>query len=98
MIVIFILVITYEYKISKIIKNNKQLRANNDKLAGMVANMAEAGDDLIISYKTLFEVARERFSEEEIEELFAEKMENVLIQHVQEKENRDARYSKRDES
>lgn len=84
-IAIAIMVTVYEFKLSKISKENKKLRSHNNKLAMAVCNLSDAGDDLLISYKALLEVAEERLDRKELEESFQAKREILESQYFEEK-------------
>lgn len=84
-IVISILVFSYERKISRITKHNQSLAIYNIKLIDATESLIIAGNELAISYDALYEVAKERFEDEEIEELFDEKFKLVVEKHAKER-------------
>lgn len=90
-IVIFILVFSYERKISRITKHNQLLARDNMKLIDATESLIRTGNELAISYDTLYEVAKERFEDEEIEELFNEKFKLVAEKHTKGRDTNDGR-------
>lgn len=90
-IVIFISVFSYEIKISRITKHNRLLARDNMELTDAIESLMRAGNELAISYDTLYEVAKERFEDEEIEELFDEKFKLVAEKHIKGRDTDDGR-------
>jgi hypothetical protein len=90
-IVIFISVFSYERKISRITKYNQLLARDNMKLIDAVESLMRAGNELAISYEALYKLAKERFEDEEIRELFDEKFKLVAEKHAERKDTDDGR-------
>lgn len=90
-IVIFILVFSYEIKISRITKHNQLLVINNMELIDDIESLMRARNELAISYDALYEVAKERFEDEEIEELFDEKFKLVAEKYIKGRDTDDGR-------
>lgn len=90
-IVIFILVFSYEIKISKITRHNQLLARDNMELIDDIESLMRIGNELAISYDTLYEVAKERFEDEEIEELFDEKFKLVAEKYMKGRDTDDGR-------
>lgn len=90
-IVIFISVFSYEIKISRITKHNRLLARDNMELTDAIESLMRAGNELAISYDTLYEVAKERFEDEEIEELFNEKFKLFAEKYTKGRDTDDGR-------
>lgn len=76
-VVLVMVVVRYELKVSKTFKKNIELANDNIKMAKLIRNMSIAGDNLLISYKALIEVAKTKMTDKEINDLLAEKMEDI---------------------
>lgn len=90
-IVIFISVFSYEIKISRITKYNQLLARDNMELIDDIESLMRVGNELAISYDALYEVAKERFEDEEIEELFDEKFKLVAEKYTKGRDVDDGR-------
>lgn len=90
-IAIFILVFSYERKISRITRHNQLLARDNMELIDATESLMRAGNELAISYNALYEVAKERFEDEEIEKLFDEKFKLVAEKHTKGRDTDDGR-------
>ena len=82
-IVIFLMVLRYELKINKLLKHNKKLTKDNVDLLQAVDSLIVAGSQLSESHDVLYEILKEEFTEEEIKELYREKLITVLIERLQ---------------
>lgn len=82
-IVIFLMVLRYELKINKLLKHNKKLAKDNVDLLQAVDSLIVAGSQLSESHDVLYEILKEEFTEEEIKELYREKLRTVLIERLQ---------------
>lgn len=82
-IVIFLMVLRYELKINKLLKHNKKLAKDNVDLLQAVDSLIVAGSQLSESHDVLYEILKEEFTEEEIKELYREKLITVLIERLQ---------------
>lgn len=82
-IVIFLMVLRYELKINKLLKHNKKLAKDNVDLLQAVDSLIVAGIQLSESHDVLYEILKEEFTEEEIKELYREKLRTVLIERLQ---------------
>ena len=82
-IVIFLMVLRYELKINKLLKHNKKLVKDNVDLLQAVDSLIVAGSQLSESHDVLYEILKEEFTEEEIKELYREKLITVLIERLQ---------------
>lgn len=82
-IVIFLMVLRYELKINKLLKHNKKLAKDNVDLLQAVDSLIVAGSQLSESHDVLYEILKEEFTEEEIKELYREKLRTILIERLQ---------------
>lgn len=82
-IVIFLMVLRYELKINKLLKHNKKLVKDNVDLLQAVDSLIVAGSQLSASHDALYEILKEEFTEEEIKELYREKLRTILIERLQ---------------
>lgn len=82
-IVIFLMVLRYELKINKLLKHNKKLAKDNVDLLQAVDSLIVAGSQLSASHDALYEILKEEFTEEEIKELYREKLRTILIERLQ---------------
>lgn len=77
-IVIFLMVLRYELKINKLLKHNKKLAKDNVDLLQAMDSLIVAGSQLSASHDALHEILKEEFTEEEIKELYREKIKNSI--------------------
>lgn len=77
------MVLRYELKINKLLKHNKKLAKDNVDLLQAMDSLIVAGNQLSASHDVLYEILKEEFTEEEIEELYREKLKIELIERLQ---------------
>jgi|SRR5690606_21911381 len=88
-ITIVAIVVVYEKRVSSYKRKYAKELEDNVELLKAIRALHDIGDDLVIGYKTLLEIAKERFTQDEINKMFNEKIVDVAVKHRAEKRNQD---------
>lgn len=88
MVVIAGMTIIYELKFKRLKDSNKELFQKNQELDKIAKRLITNGENLVIDYDTLVNIARERFTDEELNELFNKRRKEFVNKYAKEKDER----------
>ena len=85
---ISLLVFKYEKQIDKLVKANKKMFDENLNLLNYIENLMKSHKELAFSHDTLYEILKEKFTDEEIE-MYKEKFDAILVKCIREDANKE---------